>query len=286
MTPEQSLDSWGPGKVRAEWGPMSLVLEVRRRGRPDDALARAGGWKAFQVLEDVAAEYAHLQAPSLELEYVPHSRAAAAMLASTRALQEPDLTPMAAVAGSIADEVADWLAEQETEKVVVDNGGDIAIRLGPSASARVGLQAVPQQPGMNYTLHLDGRQPAWGVATSGLGGRSLTKGIASYVTVLARTAAGADAAATAVANACTVEDRRILRVPARSIDPASDLGDDLVTMGLEPLSQDLWAQALQKGMAKAEKFRMQGHLAWVRCTGGQLFFVTESLCCLGLSLVA
>ena len=286
MTSERSLYPMGPGKVRAEWGPMRLVLEVWRKGRPDDDLAWSGGRMAFQTLEDIGSEYRRLQAPSLELNIVPRSRVAAAMLQATRALREPDLTPMAAVAGSIADEVADWLAEQGAEKAVVDNGGDIAIRLSPTSSVRVGLQALPQQPEVNHTLHLDGRQSSWGVATSALGGRSLTKGIASNVTVLAQNAAAADAAATAVANACTVDDARILRVTARSVDPASDLGEDLVTIGLEPLEDELWTQALENGMAKAEEYRLYGLVYWVRCTVGPLSSVMESLSSLGFQIAA
>lgn len=274
MTSERSLYPAGPGTVRAEWGPMRLVLEVWRKNRPDGDLAWSGGRIAFQALEDIGAEYRRLQAPSLELKIDPRSRVAAAMLQATRALHEPDLTPMAAVAGSIADQVADWLAEQGAEKAIVDNGGDIAIRLSPTSSARVGLQALPRQPEVNHTLLLDGRQTSWGVATSGLGGRSLTKGIASTVTVLAQTAAAADAAATAVANACTVDDVRILQVPARSLDPTSDLGDDLVTMGLEPLENELWAQALEQGMAKAETYCMNGLLSWAGCIVGPLSAVT------------
>lgn len=277
MTSERSLYPMGLGKVRAEWGPMRLVLEAWRKGSPDDDLAWSGGRMAFQALEDIGAEYRRLQAPSLELKIVPRSQVAAAMLQATRALREPDLTPMAAVAGSIADHVADWLADQGAEKAIVDNGGDIAIRLSPTSSARVGLQALPQQPEVNHTLHLDGRQSSWGVATSGLGGRSLTKGIASSVTVLAQTAAAADAAATAVANACTVDDARILRIPARSVDPASDLGEDLVTMGLEPLEDEIWYVALERGKVKAEMYQSQGCIFGTYCVVGPQSAWTSSL---------
>ncbi|MBS3780436.1 MAG: FAD:protein FMN transferase [Desulfovermiculus sp.] len=277
MTSERSLYPMGPGKVRAEWGPMRLVLEVWRKKKPDDDLAWFGGRIAFQALEDVGAEYRRLQAPSLGLKISPRSRVAAAMLQATRAFMEPDLTPIAAVAGSIADQVADWLVDQGAEKAIVDNGGDIAIRLSPDSVARVGLQALPQQPEENHTLYLHGRQASWGVATSGLGGRSLTKGIASSVTVLAQTAAAADAAATAVANACTVDDARILRIPAQSVDPASDLGEDLVIMGLEPLEDELWNMALERAMAKAERYLSQGWIFGAYCVAGPLSAWTSSL---------
>ncbi len=277
MTKGQSLNHLGPGRIRAECGPMCLVLEAWRKKRPDDALAWSGGRIAFQVLEAIAAEYRQLQSPSMELKVAPRSRVAAAMLQATRALMEPDLTPMAAVAGSIADQVADWLTKNGAEKTVVENGGDIAIRLSPGSSLRIGLQPAPHQPDIRHTLHLDGRQPTWGVATSGLGGRSLTKGIASNVAVLAQSAAAADAAATAVANACSVDDARIVRVPARSLDPASDLGDELITMGLEPLEDELWNVALKRGMAKALCYQSQGWILGAYCVAGPLSAWTSSL---------
>ncbi len=277
MTSERSLHLVGPGMVWAEWGPMRLVLEVWRKGRPDDNLACSGGRMAFQALEDVGAEYRRLQTPSLGLKISPRSRVAAAMLQASRALMEPDLTPMAAVAGSIADQVADCLVDQGAEKAIVNNGGDIAIRLSPDSVARVGLQALLRQPEENHILYLDGRQASWGVATSGLGGRSLTKGIASNVTVLAQSAAAADAAATAVANACTVDDPRILRVPARSLDPGSDLGDEPITVGVEPLEDELWNVALERGMAKAKRYQSHGWIFGAYGVAGPLSAWTSSL---------
>ena len=69
------------------------------------------------------------------------------------------------------------------------------------------------------------RIPARGIATSGRHGRSFSLGIADAVTVLARTASQADAAATVIANAVDLPGHpAIVRCPAQDLQPDSDLG--------------------------------------------------------------
>ena len=98
-----------------------------------------------------------------------------------------------------------------------------------------------------------------GVATSGWRGRSFSLGIADAVTLLARTGAEADAAATLVANAVDLPGHpAIRRVPARDLAPDSDLGDRLVTQGVGALAPGEVARALDNGLAVAEDFRRRG----------------------------
>ena len=106
--------------------------------------------------------------------------------------------PMAAVAGTIAEFVAGSLLEHSPE-VIVENGGDlfmqtdreltIGIFAGPSPlSEKLGLKIVP------------GDMPLALCTSSGTVGPSLSYGKADAVTVRARSAALADAAATALGN--------------------------------------------------------------------------------------
>ena len=77
---------------------------------------------------------------------------------------------------------------------------------------------------------IDADDPARGIATSGRHGRSFSLGIADAVTVLARTASQADAAATIIANAVDLPGHpAIVRCPANELQPDSDLGARLVT---------------------------------------------------------
>jgi ApbE superfamily uncharacterized protein (UPF0280 family) len=102
------------------------------------------------------------------------------------------------------------------------------------------------------SLRLDAHSPVRGVATSGRHGRSFSLGIADAVTVLARRAADADAAATLIANAVDVADAAIIRRRARELDPDSDLLGLPVTVEVGPLSEAKIAAALGAGRARAD----------------------------------
>ena len=116
--------------------------------------------------------------------------------------------------------------------------------------------AVPAVNGRAVLRHEDG---VGGVATSGRRGRSFSFGIADSVTVLARDAAGADAAATLVANAVDLPGHPgVGRAPARALDPDSDLGDRPVTVAIGPLARNEVAAALAGGRCRAEAMRAGG----------------------------
>jgi len=71
------------------------------------------------------------------------------------------------------------------------------------------------------------------------------------VTILAETAAAADAAATLVANAVNIEHPAIRRLPAREVKHDSDLGNRLVTVEVGTLPRDAIGTALASGCAVA-----------------------------------
>ncbi len=106
--------------------------------------------------------------------------------------------PMAAVAGALAERVGQVLAPL-SEEVIVENGGDIYLRV--SHPATVALYAGKSPLSHRVGLKID---PAWsplGVCTSsGTVGHSLSFGRADAACVLAPSAALADAAATALGN--------------------------------------------------------------------------------------
>jgi len=102
--------------------------------------------------------------------------------------------------------------------------------------------------------------PVRGVATSGWKGRSFSLGIADSVTVLAATAAQADAAATVVGNAVDVPHAGIVRRPANAIRDDSDLGAIPVTVQVPPLTPAQAQAALAAGCAKALQWRDAGHI--------------------------
>jgi len=118
-------------------------------------------------------------------------------------------------------------------------------------------------------IRIDSAMPVRGVATSGWRGRSQSLGIADSVTVLARTAAQADAAATIVANAVDVADARIVRRPAWQVRDNSDLGAIPVTVDVPDLPEEQVRRALQQGLQKAQELQSSGLLwfALLACQG-------------------
>jgi len=201
MTYEYYIGTIDEEAVLVECGPMRLVIRAWHGEQPQLDLSRQAGQKSIAFLERIAGCRTQLNRPVAHDVQPPENGLAAEMIGAVKAIGDEDLTPMAAVAGTIADAVADWLAGQNMDRVIVDNGGDIAIRLKAGQAATVGIRPRIDSLQVSHVLHLDGRRPSWGVTTSGVGGRSLTRGIASAVTVVAAKASAADAAATAIGNA-------------------------------------------------------------------------------------
>lgn len=108
--------------------------------------------------------------------------------------------PMAAVAGAIAERVGrDLLKEEKTREIIIENGGDIFI----STRDRVEIGIFAGRSPLSYKVGLGiapGQMPLGVCTSSGTVGHSLSFGKADAVTVVAKSTAMADAAATAVGN--------------------------------------------------------------------------------------
>ena len=170
------------------------------------------------------------------------------------------VTPMAAVAGSVAEEILGAMTgNAQLTRAYVNNGGDIALHLAAGEHFTVGLADRPDAPGLLRTMTVSHDDPTRGVATSGRHGRSFSLGIADAVTVLARTASKADAAATIIANAVDLPGHpAITRRPARDLQPDSDLGARLVTRNVGELSHGEIEDALEAGADSARKLLAAG----------------------------
>ena len=169
------------------------------------------------------------------------------------------ITPMAAVAGAVADEVLAALAAGGgLERAYVNNGGDIAFHLAPGQSLTAAVVEEQDSPALDARVALTHGMPVRGLTTSGWRGRSLSLGIADAVTVLARCAADADAAATLIANAVDVDFPAIERRPADTLRDDTDLGGQLVTVGVGLLPPSAVDAALAAGARAAEGMRACG----------------------------
>src|SRR5262249_25285856 len=170
------------------------------------------------------------------------------------------ITPMAAVAGSVAEEVLGaMLAAAPLDRAYVNNGGDIALHLTGREHFTVGLMDRPDAQGVMHTMTVDADDPVRGIATSGRHGRSFSLGIADAVTVLAGTASQADAAATIVANAVDLPGHpAIFRAPANELQPDTDLGDRLVARDVGALTEYEIEAALEAGRRRAQQLLAAG----------------------------
>jgi ApbE superfamily uncharacterized protein (UPF0280 family) len=248
-------------RLHLQHGPMDLIIEATG---DKDAVAAAyrRAWDRFQPLLDELVEELPLLRRPFGGEHQQLGGAVARRMA-TAVSRFPGwfVTPMAAVAGAVADEVCDamWTDVGALRRCAVNDGGDIAVRLTPGESFVVGLVPLPQRPALLGATTILAEDPVRGVATSGRHGRSFSLGIADAVTVLAADAATADAAATLLSNAVDLPGHpAIQRTPAVELDPDSDLGDRLVTVGVGQLADDEIETALAAGLAEAERMRTAG----------------------------
>ena len=255
---ERSATVLPGGSVLAESGPMRLVISASIGKVVQTKTALRAAEESYGFLERVARHRKFLGRQFLETRQQITDPLALKMISSVLTIGDEDLTPMAAVAGTIADEVADFLFERGMTKVVVDNGGDVAIRTDREDPVTVGIRPDVNDRAVSYVIGLDPDLRSHGVATSGLGGRSLTRGIASAATVVARTASLADAAATAVANASFLEDEQVLRRPAEEIDPYTDIAGLDITVKVGPLSEEMKSRAVSQSIRRAEDLVQQG----------------------------
>jgi ApbE superfamily uncharacterized protein (UPF0280 family) len=261
----------GPVRARLDqrrWhfqhGPIDLVLAG---DGPGASAACERAWRRFgTLLEELVAELALLRRPVAAAAGV-RGPVARRMVAACWPHRDRFITPMAAVAGAVADEVLAAMTDggSGVSRAYVNNGGDIALHLGPGATFRVGL-VTGDAMRHGHRLALDGEfelaaaLPVRGVATSGWRGRSWSLGIADSVTALARDGAAADAAATMIANAVDVDHPAITRARACDVADDTDLGERLVTTAVGPLPEEAVAEALAHGTAHARAFVARGHV--------------------------
>ena len=248
-------------RLHLQDGPIDLIVEAFGVPAQIANAYRVACARFETVLEELCGELSSLRQPCTPYSDWPTGVVARRMMAAVIPYaSEYFITPMAAVAGAVAEEIlAAMLAAAQIARAYVNNGGDIALHLAPGEQFVVGMVERPDRPSLFGTATIDANQPVRGIATSGCRGRSFSLGIADAVTVLADRAAVADAAATIIANAVDLPGHpAIARVPARELAPDSDLGDRLVTQAVGNLSLAEVNQALASGMNTAARLQRIG----------------------------
>lgn len=252
MSWQPAQSAWlADGRLHLHHGPIDLIIEAHGL---DASQAYRAAITAFEpLLAGLACELPALRART-EPACQCHDSVAQRMHKATRGFLPTFITPMAAVAGSVADTIlANMLVATELTKAFVNNGGDIALHLAPGHELTI-ASPVGQ-------IHIAYPDAVGGIATSGWRGRSSSLGIADAVTILATDAASADAAATMVANEVNLPGHpAITRIPANQRAPDSDLGDRLITTHVGLLSSAEIAKALQPGIEFAQALIREGRI--------------------------
>ncbi|MCG8594862.1 MAG: UPF0280 family protein, partial [Kiloniellales bacterium] len=238
-------------------GPIDIVLEAFGPAA-EQARAYDQAWRRFRsILEELTAELPLLRRAVGAT--TPEGAVARRMQQVCRPHGAVFVTPMAAVAGAVADAVlAAMVAGRRLDRAYVNNGGDIALHLAPGQGFTTGIVTLGAAPALDGLSRVAAESPVRGIATSGWRGRSFSLGIADSVTVLAGSAAAADVAATLVANAVDVADPAIRRRPARELAPDCDLDERPVTVEVGPLPPDQVESALAAGAAAARDMAARG----------------------------
>lgn len=259
-------------RLHLQDGPIDLIVEGFGHSDAVRAAYGAAAARFVTILDELCAELPMLRSAAsphrcaLEGAVARRMHEAVAPFAAERFI-----TPMAAVAGAVAEEMLSaMVAAAPLARAYVNNGGDIALHLAPGATFTAGMIGRLDHPAVLGTATIDAADPVRGIATSGWRGRSFSLGIADAVTVLAHSAARADAAATVIANEVDLPGHPgIRRMPASGLQPDSDLGDRLVTVDVEPLMHRDIAEALDHGTACAEALLRRGliHAASVHLQG-------------------
>lgn len=246
----------GPGKIFYDYGPISMVISAWQTGKPLTQKCKESTEVAQKCLEEISINLEKIKKPWPLCQEEKLTGLAQLMWMAAKNTGAKDLTPLAAVAGAVSDHVADWLFKEGATKVIVNNGGDVALRLANDEETCVGI--VPYIGAEHYgqTVKVKGTDNIGGIATSGLGGRSFTKGIADSVTVFAERCIVADVFATTLANASFIPSPRVKQVLAEKIDPKTDLVGEMVTVSVDRLE----SSEIEKSLRQIKDFAQKNSL--------------------------
>jgi ApbE superfamily uncharacterized protein (UPF0280 family) len=248
------------GTVIVHRGPMLMSIFVSNGKISNSTLAKQGAEKALEML-DTLARFRKVITKKIgeigSIEALPPI--VKRMVSTAQKFEDPTVTPLIAVAGAGADEVADFIFNVgRSTKVIVNNGGDIAIRLEKHEKVKVGIKTDLSGRKVTHILTVRGTNGIGGVATSGFGGRSFTRGIANAAVAIGADATSADVAATLIGNATDIESPNIIKALARDLYEFTDIPDLWVTKSVGLLEASEVKQALVRGMRKAETFQEKG----------------------------
>ena len=229
-------------------GPINIVLEAIGIDK-DLAYQNVKGY--FETLLEQLVLDMELLKEEVVFNRKFNNKISQSMQDATERYSPAFITPMAAVAGSIADNILRVLINNTNlEKAYVNNGGDVSFYLNKNQIMKTSLAAIP-----NMIAEIKYKDKSRGIATSGWRGKSFSRGIADSVTVLADNSAMADAAATMIGNAVDIHNHpKIKKQQANEMYEDSDLKNLLITVEVGLLTKVEIKEALKNGYQTALQY--------------------------------
>ncbi len=241
-------------RVYLDYGPIQMVIDVYVK---DLRSYKIGQEVAVQVIEQInlMKPWIHVAKsvqPSLE-KWLSYPLVLQKMILALQQVSDGSYTPLVAVAGSFSEFAMEKAMELGGTRVIVNNGGDIAFRDIEDKPFVVAIPLTGHLSGSHLSVTMNKEMGIEGICTSGLGGRSFTKGIADQGVAMSGKASIADICATMIANETIVEDDHILRGLSEEIDSETDIPGARVTIKCGPLEKKQIWKALLRGYTTAEK---------------------------------
>ena len=238
-----------PGnRLHLQHGPINLVIKAYGGDAEVCRAYERAKRRLSGMLQSLVDNLSLLRLPEIPACARVTDATSQQMISAAKRFEGHFVTPMAAVAGAVADSILAAMKKTDgLHKIYVNNGGDIALHLAPGQHMQIGIVPTLAAATPDASLCVTGGDGIGGIATSGWDGHSMSQGIADAVTVIAASGAIADVAATLVANQVDCIDEEIERCPALDLDPDSDLGDRLVTVKVGKLPENAINNALDRG---------------------------------------
>ena len=225
-------------RVFINHGPTQMVIDVYIG---DERVPEIGVTTAKRVISQLDELAAYLPQLSKMRTYTKTSekfpKVLNKMIVAVEKSGYKELNTLGAVAGSFSDFAQEYALELGGTRVIVNNGGDIALTDLTGKEIKVGVPLYENVDMGQLVLTITKEMGIHGICTSGIGGRSFTKGIATAAVALAENAATADACATYLGNMTNVDDENIVRCMAEEIDTGTDIPGQLVTLKVGKISK-------------------------------------------------
>src|SRR5260221_4111275 len=177
-------------RLHLQDGPIDLIIEAKGSDTGVRAAYEAAAHRFTGLVDELCVELVGLRQPADPARCTLNGVIARRMHAAVAAFAADHfITPMAAVAGSVAEEILGaMLGAARLDRAYVNNGGDIALHLASGEQFTGGLMDRAGRPGPVRVNIVDAGGSPRGGGASGPPGRQFSPALAHAVTRPAKTA--------------------------------------------------------------------------------------------------